>query len=94
MMDCSSEVKDLDVTFERVLSQRQHVSYSSKTNRFHFRNTCRIRKCHPYQFIGNVKTGLFLCFVLWTPQTYCFLVASGASKLTNGSTRETGYILV
>ena len=35
MVDCSSQVKDLGVIFYRVLSLRQHVSYASKTCRFH-----------------------------------------------------------
>ena len=30
VVDCSSQVKDLGVIFDRVLSQRQHVSYTSK----------------------------------------------------------------
>ena len=44
VVDCSSQVKDLGVIFDRVLSLRQHVSYTSKTYRFHLRNFCRIRK--------------------------------------------------
>ena len=43
---CSSQVKDLGVIFDRVLSLRQHVSYTSKTCRFHLRNS-RIRKYIP-----------------------------------------------
>ena len=31
VVDCSSQVKDLGVIFDRVLSLRQHVSYTSKT---------------------------------------------------------------
>ena len=38
VMDCSSQVKDLGVIFDPVLSLRQHVSYTSKTCRFHIRN--------------------------------------------------------
>ena len=30
VVDCSSQVRDLDVIFDRVLSLRQHVSYTSK----------------------------------------------------------------
>ena len=41
VVDCSSQVKD------RVLSLRQHVSYTSKTCRFHLRNISRIRKYIP-----------------------------------------------
>ena len=44
VVDCSSQVKDLGVIFDRVLSLRQHVSYTSKTCRFHLRNISRIRK--------------------------------------------------
>ena len=47
VVDCSSQVKDLGVIFDRVLSLRQHVSYTSKTYRFHLRNISRIRKYIP-----------------------------------------------
>ena len=88
VVDCSSQVKDLGIIFDRVLSIRQHVSYTSKTCRFHLRNISRIRKyihtrhkCRPYQVIGNVETGLFKWFVLWTPQMHCFWIASGSKTL-------------
>ena len=45
VVDCSSQ--DLGVIFDRVLSLRQHVSYTSKTYRFHLRNISRIRKYIP-----------------------------------------------
>ena len=44
VVDCSSQVNDLGVIFDRVLSLRQHVYYTSKTCRFHLRNINRIRK--------------------------------------------------
>ena len=44
VVDCSSQVKDLGVIFDRVLGLRQHVSYTSKTCRFHRRNISRTRK--------------------------------------------------
>ena len=47
VVDCSSQVNDLGVIFDRVLSLRQHVSYTSKTCRFHLRNISRIRKYIP-----------------------------------------------
>ena len=47
MVDCSSQVKDLGVIFDRVLSLRQHVSYTSKTCPFHLRNISRIRMYIP-----------------------------------------------
>ena len=47
VVDCSSQVKDLGVIFDRVLSLRQHVSYTSKTCLFHLRNISRIRKYIP-----------------------------------------------
>ena len=47
VVDCSSQVKDLGVIFERVLSLRQHVSYTSRACRFHLRNISRIRKYIP-----------------------------------------------
>ena len=47
VVDCSSQVKDLGIIFDRVLSLRQHVSYTSKTCQFHLRNISRIRKYIP-----------------------------------------------
>ena len=47
VVDCSSQVKDLWVIFDRVLALRQHVSYTSKTCRLHLRNISRIRKYIP-----------------------------------------------
>ena len=47
VVDCSSQVKDLGVIFDRVLSLRQHVSYTSRACRFHLRNISRIRKYTP-----------------------------------------------
>ena len=41
VVDCSSQVKNLGVIFDRVLWLRQHVSYTSKTCPFHI---SRIRK--------------------------------------------------
>ena len=35
VVDCSSQVKDLGIIFDRVLSLRQHVSYTSGMCRFH-----------------------------------------------------------
>ena len=55
VVGCSSQVKDLGVIFDRVLSLRQHVSYTSKTCQFHFRNISRIRKYIP-QDISSVIT--------------------------------------
>ena len=49
VVDCSSQVKDLGVIFDRVLSLCLHVCYTSKTCRFHFRNFSRIRKYIPPQ---------------------------------------------
>ena len=47
VVDCSSQVRDLGVIFDRVLSLRQHVSYTSKTCRFHLRNISRIDSANP-----------------------------------------------
>ena len=47
VVDCSSQVKDLGVIFDRVLSPRQHVSYTSKVCRFHLRNISGIMKYIP-----------------------------------------------
>ena len=80
--DCSSQVKDLGVIFDRVLSLRQHVSYTSKTCRFHFRKNKEVHttghKCRPCQVISNVETGLFKWFIIWTHQMHCFWIASGS----------------
>ena len=48
VVDYSSQVRDLGVIFDRVLSLRQHVSYTSKTCRLHLRNISRIRKYIPH----------------------------------------------
>ena len=49
VVDCSSQVKDLGVIlFDRMLSLRQHVSYTSRTCRFHLSNISRIRKYIPH----------------------------------------------
>ena len=47
VVDCSTQVKDLGVIFDRVLSLRQHVYYTPKTCRFHLRNISRIREYTP-----------------------------------------------
>ena len=47
VVDCCSQVKDLGVIFDRVLSLCQHVSYTSKTCQFHLRNISIIRKYTP-----------------------------------------------
>ena len=62
VVDCSSQVKDLGVIFDRVLSLRQHVSYTSNTCRFHLRNICRIRKYKPQDISQdyNIINVLFL----------------------------------
>ena len=66
VVDYSSQVKDLRVIFDRVLSLRQHVSFTSKTCRFHLRNISRIRKYIPqYTSVVLVKTGLFKWFALF-----------------------------
>ena len=44
VVDCSSQVNDLGVIYDRVLS---HVSYTSRACRFHLRNISRIRKHIP-----------------------------------------------
>ena len=51
VVDCSSQVKDLRVIFDRVLSLRQHVSYTSKPCRFYLRNISRKRKFIPQDTI-------------------------------------------
>ena len=90
VVDCSSQVKDLGVIFDRVLSLRQHVSYTSKTCRFHLRNISRIRKYIPQDTsVILVKSlvmsrldysnGLF--YGLPTPQMHCFWWFASGSKL-------------
>ena len=76
VVDCSSQVKDLGVNFDRVLSLRQHVSYTSKTCRFHLRNISRIRKYIPQ------ATSVFIVKSLvcrdWTIQMVCSMDSPNA----------------
>ena len=72
VVDCSSQVKDIGVIFDRVLSLRQHFSYTPKTCRFHLRNISRIRKYIPH----DTSVVLVKSIVMM----YCFWIASG-SKL-------------
>ena len=44
---CEPQVKNLGVIFDQVMSMRQHVSYTSRTARFHLRNISRIRRYIP-----------------------------------------------
>ena len=44
---CEPQVKNLGVIFDQVMSMRQHVNYTSRTARFHFRNISRIRRYIP-----------------------------------------------
>ena len=62
VVDCSSQVRDLAVIFDRVLSLRQHVYYTSKTCRFHLKNICKIRKYIP-RCSNGVLYGLPKCTV-------------------------------
>ena len=64
VVDCSSQARDLGVIFDRVISLRQHVSYTSKTCRFHLRNISRIRKYIP-QDTGVVLIRLLLLYALF-----------------------------
>ena len=74
VVDCSSQVKDLGLIFDRVLSLRQHVSYTSKTCRFHLRNISRTRKYIPQDInIVRIKSLVMLRLeysngvFVWTP---------------------------
>ena len=74
VVDCSSQVRDLGVIFDRVLSLRQHVSYTSRACRFHLRNISRIRR-YILQDISIVLIESLVMsrldysnwFVVWTP---------------------------
>ena len=44
---CEPQVKNLGVIFDQVMSMRQHVNFTSRTARFHFRNISRIRRYIP-----------------------------------------------
>ena len=88
VVDCSSQVKDLGVIFDRVLSLRQHVSYTSRDADFSLRHISRIRKYIPqdikycsYQRQFNVETGLFHMVCWRLPKCHCFWLAS-YSKLS------------
>ena len=66
VVDCSSQVRDLGVVFNRVLSVRQHVSYTSKACRFYLRNISRIRKYIPQDTSVVLIMSLGMSR-LWTP---------------------------
>ena len=66
MVDCSSQVRDLGVIFDRVLSPRQHVSYTSKTCRFQLRYISRTRKYSPQ----NTSVVLVKPLVMWRLDYY------------------------
>ena len=51
VVHCSSQVRDLGIIFDRVLSLRQYVSYTSKRCILHLRNISRIRKYIPQDTI-------------------------------------------
>ena len=61
VVDCSSQVRDLGVIFDRVLSLRQHVSHTSRACRFHLRNISRIRKYIPQ----DISIVLIKSLVMW-----------------------------
>ena len=87
VVDYSSQVKDLGVIFDRVLSLRQHVSYTSKTCRFHLRNISRIRKYIPQDISIVLIKSLVMSRLdysnglLYGLPKYCLWLASG-SKLS------------
>ena len=62
VVDCSSQVKDLGVIFDRVLSLHQHVSYTSKTCQFYLRNIIRIRKYIPQDI--SIVLIIIIIFIL------------------------------
>ena len=74
VVDCSSQVRELGVIFDRVLSLCQYVSYTSKTCRFHLRNISRIRKYIPQATSVVLIKSLVMSrlhytnvFFVWTP---------------------------
>ena len=77
VVDCSSQVKDLGVIFDRVLSLRQHVSYTSKTCRFHLRNISRIRK-----YIAQDISGVLIKSLIMSRLDYSKNVLYGVPKCT------------
>ena len=88
VVDCSSQVKDLGVIFDRVLSLRQHVSYTSRACRFHLRNISRIRKFTPQDISIALIKSLVMSRLDYSngllyglSKMYCFWLASG-SKLS------------
>ena len=88
VVDCSSQVKDLGVIFDRVLSLRQHVSYTSRACRFHLRNISRRRKYIPQDISIVLIKSLVMSRLDYSngllyglPKCGCFWLASG-SKLS------------
>ena len=90
VVDCSSQVGDLGVIFDRVLSQRQHVSYTSKTCRFHLRSIIRIRKYIPQNIcIVLIKSLVMSRLEYYNGVLYGFpkCTASGLQKVQNSAAR-------
>ena len=73
VVDCSSQVRDLGVIFDRVLSLRQHVSYTSKTCRFHLRNISRIWKYIPQETSVVLIKSLVLSRLDYSNGMFCGL---------------------
>ena len=77
VVDYISQVKDLGVIFGRVLSLRQHVSYTSKTCRFHLRNISRIRK-----YIPQDTTVVLIKSLVMSRLDYSNILFNGLPKCT------------
>ena len=90
VVDCSSQVKDLGVIFDRVLSLHQHVSCTSKTCRFPLRNIRRIRKYTP-QDIGIVLIKSLVISILYYSKGLLYgfhkCTVSGLKAVQNSAAR-------
>ena len=75
------QVKNLGVIFDQVMSMRQHVNYTSRTARFHFRNISRIRRYIPGimqisgAVVSHLTTRLIQWFAIWNPEICSFYLA-------------------
>ena len=90
VVDCSSQVKDLGVIFDRVSSLLQRVSYTSKTCRFHLRNVSIIRKYIPQDTSVVLVKSLVMSRLDYSNGLFYVLpecTVSGLQAVQNSATR-------
>ena len=86
VVDCSSQVKDLVVIFDRVLS----LSYTLKTFRFNLRNINRIRKYIPHDISDVLVKSLVMSRLDYSNSVFYGLpkcTVSGLQAVQNSAAR-------